>query len=75
VHASGGFEAIVANGFGLFGEEVKEFVFLNAFFSDAPHNLKLLFGSQSATKIKKKKSEIRTLRQKWRESKSGEETY
>jgi len=53
VHAPRGFESIVANGFGLFGEEVKEFIFLNALFSDAPHNFKPLFGAQPGSEIKK----------------------
>ena len=59
MHSPGGFEAIVANGFGLFGEKVKEFVFLNALFSDAPHNLKLLIGGQLGNK--RKNNEIETL--------------
>ena len=58
MHSSGGFEAIVANWFGFFGEEVKEFVFLNAFFSDASHNLKFLFRSQTGGKFN---DEIETL--------------
>ena len=51
----GSFEAIIANGFGLFGEEAKEFVFLNTLLSDAPHNLKFLFRAQPESKIKNEK--------------------
>ena len=59
MHLSEGFEAILSNGFGFFGEEVKEFVFLNALFSDAPHNLKLLIRGQPGNK--RKNNEIETL--------------
>jgi hypothetical protein len=46
VHSSRRFETIIANRFRLFSEKIKEFIFLNALFSDASHDLESLLSTQ-----------------------------
>jgi hypothetical protein len=57
VHSSRRFKTIVTNRLRLFSEEVKKFIFLNALFSDASHDLKSLFRTQQPMHVNSSNNE------------------